>query len=153
MKAAQEMTDRELIEALEMAAPRARLAGADDLRNVADVIADLALEASRRLKEIEHVDPERRKLRDRISRLEDAAFHFQTCGTCKRQGEDFCSSGRRFSAFLRGEDPPTLEGEPGPLLGSVRNVTLHADGRLTADLTVNDAGARFVQQITGQDPK
>jgi hypothetical protein len=37
----------------------------------------------------------------------------------------------------------------GALMGKIRNVVLHADGRLTADLTVNDAGAEFVRQVRG----
>jgi len=39
----------------------------------------------------------------RISTLEDAAFHFQTCRTCGEDGEDSCESGKWFAAFLRGE--------------------------------------------------
>jgi len=43
------------------------------------------------------------ELEQRASRLEDAAFHFQTCATCRKSGDDSCSSGRQFAAFLRGE--------------------------------------------------
>lgn len=46
---------------------------------------------------------ENERLKARASKLEDAAFHFQTCATCKRVGDDACVSGRQFSAFLRGE--------------------------------------------------
>lgn len=52
MKPVHEMTDSELIEALELGAPRARMAGGDDLRKVADVLAELALEAADRLRRI-----------------------------------------------------------------------------------------------------
>lgn len=89
MKAAKDMTDEELGEAiLDLAAPRARMAATEDLRRITDVLASLAVEAAGRMKE-------------------------------------------------RGAG----------LVGSVRNVRLHADGRMTADLTVNEAGARFVAQI------
>ncbi len=40
----------------------------------------------------------------RASKLEDAAFHFQTCYACRKLGEDSCLDGARFAAFLRGED-------------------------------------------------
>ena len=140
------LTDVELLEALELAAARARLAAVDDLRLVADVLAGLALEAGARIRA-----RGRDVLRDRVSRLEDAAFHFQTCSTCRRQGEDTCNSGRWFAAYLRGEDPPLLEGEPGPMLGKVRNVTLHTDGRLTGELEVTDAGAAFIDRIKRAD--
>lgn len=44
-----------------------------------------------------------RELEARNSRLEDAAFHFQTCATCAQDGEEHCVSGRQFAAFMRGE--------------------------------------------------
>lgn len=44
------------------------------------------------------------RLQARASRLEDAAFHFQTCATCAQDGEESCQSGRVFAAYLRGED-------------------------------------------------
>jgi len=97
------LSDADLVEALELAAPRARLAAAEDLRRVADTIARLALEAGRRLREFAG-DRALLELRDRCSRLEDAAFHFQTCSTCRREGEGACSSGARFAGYLRGEE-------------------------------------------------
>lgn len=42
-------------------------------------------------------------IRRRASTLEDAAFHFQTCRTCRTAGEEQCTSGRHFARFLRGE--------------------------------------------------
>jgi hypothetical protein len=123
MKPVTAMTDDELGEAiLELAAPRVRLAAPEDLRKIADMLATFAVEAAARMKE---------------------------------RGElvDVAGAGRRvLEAIARGDQdygaPPTLEGGPGPLMGRVRNVVLHADGRLTCELTVNDAGARFVEQIT-----
>lgn len=103
MKQPDHLTDVELVEHLELVGPRLRLAGVDELRQVADVAAGLALEAAARLRDV---------------------LELEMAGT--------------------GPRPPA----PGPLLGKVRNVTLHADGRLTADLEVNDAGAKFVEQIT-----
>lgn len=103
MEKPERLSDAELIEALELAAPRARLAAAEDLRRVADTIAGLALEAGRRLREFAG-DRALLELRERASRLEDAAFHFQTCSTCRREGEGACSSGARFAAYLRGEE-------------------------------------------------
>lgn len=46
----------------------------------------------------------RAQVEQRASKLEDAAFHFQTCRTCRKSGEDSCPSGLQFAAFLRGED-------------------------------------------------
>lgn len=46
----------------------------------------------------------RERLEARASRLEDAACHFQSCRTCADDGEDSCPSGKRFAAYLRGED-------------------------------------------------
>jgi hypothetical protein len=46
---AETLTDVELIEALEGAGPRLRLARIEDLRQIADAIADVAAEAGRRL--------------------------------------------------------------------------------------------------------
>lgn len=43
------------------------------------------------------------RLKAATSRLEDAAFHFQTCRTCAEDGEDSCENGRKFAAYLRGE--------------------------------------------------
>lgn len=43
------------------------------------------------------------ELAKRASRLEDAAFHFQTCRVCRLSGEDACPDGTQFAAFLRGE--------------------------------------------------
>jgi hypothetical protein len=143
MKQPERMNDGELVEAILIVSARARMADAGDVRKAADVLAELAIEAGARI-----ANRGRDVLRDRVSRLEDAAFHFQTCSTCRRQGEEACKSGRWFAAYLRGEDPPALEGEPGPMIGKVRNVTLHADGRLTGELEVTDAGAKFVEQIT-----
>lgn len=57
-------------------------------------------------------------LKARCSRLEDAAFHFQTCRTCRTDGEDACPSGKRFAAYLRGEDdaePMDSEADPSSL--------------------------------------
>lgn len=42
-------------------------------------------------------------LKLRISKLEDAAFHFQTCRLCRKQGDSVCPDGKRFAAYLRGE--------------------------------------------------
>jgi hypothetical protein len=47
---------------------------------------------------------ERDEASKRASTLEDAAFHFQTCRTCWEDGEESCTSGRQFAAFLRGEE-------------------------------------------------
>lgn len=99
------MTDAQLIEALEMTAPRIRLAGVEEFRKVADTIAALAIEASRRLRDV----------------LEIAG---------PREAP---------AAFL-----------PGPLAGKVRNVTIHADGRLTAELEVPNGGAEFFRQMGGR---
>ena len=38
------------------------------------------------------------------------------------------------------------------MIGKVRGVVLHADGRLTCELEVNGAGAEFIRQIRGGDP-
>ena len=43
-------------------------------------------------------------LKERASHLEDAAFHYQTCRTCCEDGEESCPSGKRFAAYLRGEE-------------------------------------------------
>jgi hypothetical protein len=148
---ADRLSDAEIIDHLEMGTVALRMARIEDLRSVADRIADVATVAADRLREFAG-DRSLIALRDRASRLEDAAFHFQTCSVCKRQGEDFCSSGQRFAAYLRGEgedSAPRLTGEPGPMLGKVRDVVLHADGRLTCSLEVNDAGAKFLEQIKG----
>lgn len=106
MKPAQ-MTDAELIAALEMTAPRIRLAGVEEFRKVADTIAELAIEASRRLRDVlEIVGP----------RTAPAEFL------------------------------------PGPFAGKVRNVTIHADGRLTAELELPTGGAEFLRRMSGGDP-
>lgn len=39
---------------------------------------------------------------------------------------------------------------PGEMLGKLRNVSIHADGRLTADLEIDAGGDAFVAQITGR---
>lgn len=137
------LSDGELLEAIDLAATRIRLAGADDLRHVGDVLAGLAVEAGARISA-----RGRDVLRDRVSRLEDAAFHFQTCSTCRREGEGACSSGQRFAAYLRGdlEQAPPTAGPPA-MVGKVRNVVLSADGTLTCELELTDAGAVFVQRI------
>lgn len=44
-------------------------------------------------------------LESRAGTLEDAAFHFLTCDTCRLGDEDVCVDGRKFSAFMRGEAP------------------------------------------------
>jgi hypothetical protein len=49
-------------------------------------------------------EAEKERLQKRASTLEDAAFHFQTCRTCRKVGEEECESGTRFAAFLRGEE-------------------------------------------------
>jgi len=148
------LTDVELAEALKLAADRARMAAAEELRKVTDTIAGLGLEASARLAKLAG-DRALAALRVRISRLEDAAFHFQTCSVCKRQGEDACTSGQWFAGYLRGdhdeEGAPIADTTKGPLMGKVRNVTIHPDGRLTADLEMTDAGAEFIRQIRGAD--
>lgn len=148
------LSDAEIVEHLELGAVSLRMSRSEDLRRVADHMADVGAVAADRLRELAG-DRALLALRDRASRLEDAAFHFQTCSTCKRQGEDFCSSGRRFAAYLRGEleeeraPAPAAAASRGPLLGKTRNVVLHADGRLTCELEVTDAGAEFIRQITG----
>lgn len=150
------LSDVELVEALELAAPRARLAAAEDLRQIADMIAGLALEAAARLAEFAG-DRKLLELRRRVSRLEDAAFHFQTCATCRRQGDGACNSGSWFAAFLRGEHDEEGQATPaaagsGPMLGKVSDVVLHADGRLTCSLEVNGAGRAFLEQLRRGDP-
>lgn len=147
------LSDAELLEGLEHAANRIAMTGAEDLRHVGDVLAGLALEAGARIR-ARGRDALRDRialLEDRASRLEDAAFHFQTCSVCKRQGEDFCSVGQRFAAYLRGEEG-ALEAPPaGPMIGKIRNVTLHRDGRLTGVLEVEGAGPKFLEQIRRAD--
>lgn len=100
------LNDDELIEALEGAGPRLRLAPRDELRRIADAIAGVALEAGARMRARgpDAIRDRLALLEDRASRLEDAAFHFQTCSTCRREGEGACSVGARFSAYLRGEE-------------------------------------------------
>jgi hypothetical protein len=105
MKKPAEMSDAELIEALELAAPRIRLAAVEEFRQVADVIAELALEATRRLRDV----------------LE-----------------------------ITGPRPAPATFIPGPLAGKVRNVTIHADGRLTCELEIPKGGAEFIRQIGGR---
>lgn len=150
MKKPERMSDGEIVEAILIVSARARMADAGDVRKSADVLADLAIEAGARI-----ANRGRDVLRDRASRLEDAAFHFQTCSVCKRQGEDFCSSGQRFAAYLRGEENALdqfADERPGPLVGRARNVVIHGDGRLTCELEIADgaAGARFLEQIGGR---
>lgn len=149
------LTDVELADALKLAADRARMAAADELRKVADTIAGLSLEASARLARLAG-DRALAALRTKISRLEDAAFHFQTCSVCKREGEGACTSGSWFAGYLRGEHdeegaptPAPAPGGRGPLMGKVRDVTIHPDGRLTAVLEMTNAGAEFIRQIKG----
>lgn len=146
------LSDSELVEALELSGPRARLATLDDLRHVADVLAGLAIEAARRLKELGS-DRALLALRLRVSRLEDAAFHFQTCATCRRDGEGSCQSGRWFSAYLRGENEDESEQLPpgvGPVLGNLRNVSIDAAGVLTAELTMTITGREFLARVQGR---
>ncbi len=153
MKAAR-MTDAELLEAIELAAARARTPAAEDLRRIVDVLAGLGLEAASRIRA-----RGRDELRERASRLEDAAFHFQTCSLCRREGDGACTSGSWFAGYLRGEydeegAPPTPAAAAGPggMLGKVRGVVLHADGRLTGTIEISGARRAFVEQITsGRD--
>jgi hypothetical protein len=150
------LTDVELAEALKLAADRARMAAADELRKVTDTIAGLGLEASARLAKLAG-DRALAALRRKISRLEDAAFHYQTCSVCRREGDDACNSGRWFAGYLRGDHdedgaPTTPAAGQGPIMGKVRNVTIHPDGRLTADLEMTDAGGKFLEKIRNADP-
>lgn len=49
----------------------------------------------------------------RESRLEDAAFHFMTCSTCRHEGQEACPDGKLFGLFLLNKaNPPAL-----PVLG------------------------------------
>lgn len=151
MQKPERLNDGELVEAILIVSARARMADAGDVRKSADVLADLAIEAGARI-----AARGRDVLREHASRLEDAAFHFQTCSTCRRQGEGACNSGRRFAAYLRGEEGGQEEGEaptPAPLTGRARNVVVHADGRLTCEIEIADAvaGARFLEQIGRRD--
>ncbi len=104
----QNLTDVELLEALELGASRIRMAAAADLRHVGDALAGLALAAAARLRDVLELEG--------ISRV---------------------------------TRPPAA---PGGMLGKVRGVVLHADGRLTCELEVNGAGAEFIRQIRGGDP-
>ncbi len=158
---AETLTDREMIDALELAAPRVRMADAGDVRRAADVLAELALEAADRLREILAL-AEPWPTKDVLARLADAADHLLRDHGCDAHGYEGVNAARdqaraiaaRISAPNAGaggrDVPPGFMA--GPLLGKVRNVTLHADGRLTADLEVNDAGAEFIRQIRGGDP-
>jgi hypothetical protein len=129
------LTDAELLEAIARAAARAE---------ASNTFTGLALEAGARIRA-----RGRDALRDRASCLEDAAFHFQTCSRCRTLGDAACESGSRFAAYLRGDID--LEGAPthGPLTGRARKVVIHADGRLTCELEIDNgtAGARFLEQI------
>lgn len=153
------LSDAELVEQLELGAQRQRMAATEDLRTVANLCAGLALAAAERLKEFAG-DRTLLDLRRRASRLEDAAFHFQTCSTCRREGDGACESGRWFAAYLCGEideegAPPAVKASSdarGPMLGKVRDVVLHSDGRLTCSLEVSDAGAEFIRKIKSGDP-
>jgi hypothetical protein len=141
------LSDSELLEAIELAANRIGLAIPEDLRHVGDVLAGLALEARNRI-----AARGRDVLRARASRLEDAAFHFQTCSTCRREGDGACNSGRWFAAYLRGEHdeeggPPTTG--PGPSLGKIRDVRISQDGTLTAIVEVHDGGRKLFAAIKG----
>jgi hypothetical protein len=156
MKPCDEMTDSDLIENLELAATRARLARTEDLRKIADAIAELALEAADRLREILAI-AQPWPTKDVLARLADAADHLLRDHGCDAHGYEGVGAARdqaraiaaRISAPDAGaggrEVPPGFMA--GPLLGHVRNVTLHADGRMTADLTVNGAGAEFIRRI------
>lgn len=96
---AEHMTDSELIEALELAAPRIRLCGVEEFRRVADTVAELAVEASRRLRDVLEI------------------------------------TGPRTAAA--------------GLEGKVRNVRIHADGRITAELEIRSGGEEFLRQVKG----
>lgn len=77
--------------------------------------------------------------------------------TCDCDPVDVGAAGRRvLDAAARGDRdygaPPTLAGEPGEILGKARNVVVHPDGRLTFDMEVNDAGAKFIGQIRRAEP-
>lgn len=76
----------------------------DELAEAAHVIETLEVRDKGLRAELAEARRERDALKERASTLEDAAFHYQTCSTCARDGEDACLSGRKFAAFLRGEE-------------------------------------------------
>lgn len=65
--------------------------------------ADVVAEVAKLSAEVTRLRAELAQRQQRVSRLEDAAFHFQGCATCAHDGEDSCESGRQFSAYLRGD--------------------------------------------------
>lgn len=77
-----------------------------ELALLRESLEDAIVELRRRSERIAAAEAELATLRERASTLEDAAFHFQTCTTCKQRGDDACESGRVFAAFLCGEPLP-----------------------------------------------
>ena len=108
---AERLSDAEIVDNLEIGTVALRMARIENLRRVADRFADVATVAADRLRELSS-GRALLALERRASTLEDAAFHFQTCATCRRQGEDACTSGAKFAAYLRGEIDE--EGAPSP---------------------------------------
>lgn len=108
---ADRMSDAEIVDFLEMGTIALRMARIEDLRRVSDNVADVVTVAADRLRELSS-DRARQALERRASRLEDAAFHFQTCSTCKQHGDGACNSGRWFAGYLRGDHDE--EGAPSP---------------------------------------
>ncbi len=115
------LTDVELVEALELAAARIRMASTEDLRHVGDAIAGLAIEGAGRLRDVLELMPT----------------------------IDIGAAGQRVLASIaRGDrgygQAPAVQG---PMLGKIRRVVLHPDGRLTCELEINDAGRQIVEQV------
>lgn len=58
------------------------------------------------------------------------------------------AAGLALEASERIRDRANVPEAPG-MIGKIRNVQIGADGKLTADLEVHDAGATFLRQVRG----
>lgn len=95
------LTDAELLEALELAAARARMAAAGDLRAVGDVLAGLALEAGARIRAGKCRDVLRSAPGPLVGRARNVVIHGDGRLTCELEIADG-AAGARFLEQIGG---------------------------------------------------
>ncbi len=93
------LTDVELLEGVELAATRARLAGREELRKAADILAGLALEAAGRLRDVLEIAPPRP--RPLTGRARNVTIHPGGRLTCELEIDD-AAAGARFLEQIGG---------------------------------------------------